>query len=52
MGLFGYTWSVALIIGPGLGVLVFEGNPAALWCSCGVLGLLAAWTITRDHGVP
>lgn len=50
MGMFGYTWSVALLSGPSLGVLVFEKSPVGLWSACGVLGLLAAWIITRRNG--
>lgn len=47
MGMFGYTWSVALLSGPSLGILLFERSPVTLWGICGGLGLLAAWIITR-----
>jgi MFS family permease len=48
MGLFGFTWSTALVCGPAFGLLLFERSPATLWLGCGSLGVLAAWIITRN----
>ena len=45
MGLFGFTWALALVCGPGLGMMVYTHNPRLLWFSCGGLGLLAAMII-------
>jgi hypothetical protein len=47
MGLFGLTWSAALTVGPGLGLWTLSQSPAMLWISCGVLGIVAAWIISR-----
>jgi MFS family permease len=41
-GAFGLTWACGLVIGPALGLKLFAINVAALWCVCGVLGLIAA----------
>lgn len=41
MGLFGFTWSVGLMLGPALGALLYAARPVLLWTLCGVLGLLA-----------
>jgi MFS family permease len=45
MGLFGFTWSAALVCGPGLGVILYGQNPLLLWLTCGGLGLFAALII-------
>src|SRR5438552_7775858 len=42
MGAFGLTWALGLTVGPSLGMALFHYGPAALWLSCGALGLLAA----------
>lgn len=42
MGLLTAAWSLALILGPALGTLVFATSEAALWWGCGVMGVLAA----------
>jgi MFS family permease len=47
MGLFGFTWAFALMIGPGMGMIIFGRNPQALWLACGLVGLLAAWIVSR-----
>lgn len=52
MGTWGLTWSVAFICGPGLGTLLYERSPAALWLSCGWLGLIACLIVLRDTGAP
>jgi len=41
MGISGFTWAVALIISPVLGMKLYESNPAMLWLACGALGVLA-----------
>ena len=46
MGLYGLTWSLAFVCGPGLGLWLFSANPVMLWCLCGLLGILAAAIIS------
>ena len=48
MGANGLVWAAALVIGPGLGMKMFALGPAALWLSCGALGLLAATIILGE----
>lgn len=45
LGVSALTWSVALIIGPGLGMKLFAVNPALYWSACGGAGVIAAWVI-------
>ena len=47
-GVLGFTWALALIIGPNLGMALFARSPALLWILCGVLGALAALIISLD----
>jgi len=42
MGVNGMTWALALITGPFLGMKLLAFSAGVLWCTCGVLGLLAA----------
>jgi len=42
MGCFGLTWTVAQIVGPGLGLALFGASPLAFWLVCGALGLVSA----------
>ena len=49
MGMFGFAWSLALLGGPALGILVYAHSPLALWLGCGGLGWLAAFIILSDH---
>jgi MFS family permease len=48
MGTYGMVWSVAFIFGPSLGMMLFAVSPLALWCGCGLLGLLAAGLILPE----
>ena len=52
MGVLGLAWSLATMIGPGLGVALFESSPAFLWVLCTGLGLLAAWVVGRTKVSP
>jgi len=45
LGVSGLTWSVALILGPGLGMKLFARDPAIYWLSCGAVSLIAAAVI-------
>ena len=42
MGAFGLTWGLALLIGPKLGLAVYEISPDFWWVTCGVLGTIGA----------
>lgn len=42
MGVMGFTWSLALICGPGFGMTLLKFNPTILWLTCGLLGMVAA----------
>ena len=48
MGVYGLTWTVALVVGPALGMSLLAAGPSALWVACAALGVLAAafalWT--------
>ena len=48
MGVYGLVWAAALIIGPALGMKLLALGPAALWLSCGALGLVAATIILGE----
>lgn len=41
-GAWGLTWSLGLMIGPGIGGWLFAVNPVLLWILCGVAGVVAA----------
>jgi MFS family permease len=41
-GTWGLTWSLGLMIGPGIGGWLFTVNPVLLWILCGVAGVVAA----------
>ncbi|TMQ16402.1 MAG: MFS transporter [Deltaproteobacteria bacterium] len=42
MGLYTAMWSLAIVIGPALGTLIFSSSETLLWTGCGVVGALAA----------
>ncbi len=42
LGVSGLTWSLALVLGPGLGMKLFSYNPALYWLSSGVISVIAA----------
>jgi len=55
-GVSGLTWALALIFAPGLGMKIMSYNPAVLWISTGVLGMLSAtiilWPIKAATAAP
>ena len=48
MGAWGFSNSLSLMLGPGLGMMMFAHSPAALWLGCGGLAVLAALTIVTN----
>ena len=42
MGMMVSMWSIAMLIGPVAGTLLYERNPTALWMVCGAIGLVSA----------
>lgn len=46
LGISGLSWSMATIIGPGLGMKLFTAVPGAYWLACAALGLFAAAIIS------
>ena len=45
-GMMGFTWALALVIGPSLGMALFAVNPFALWLACALAGIVAAVLIS------
>lgn len=41
MGIFGTTFSLALLAGPVAGTALFDWSPAGLWYVCGITGVVA-----------
>lgn len=46
MGVYGFSWAMAIVCGPVIGMTLFSINPVLLWTVCGVLGVLAAIIIS------
>jgi MFS family permease len=46
MGVYGFSWAIAIVCGPLIGMTLFSLNPVWLWSVCGVLGLAAALIIS------
>ena len=46
MGVYGFSWAIAVVCGPLLGMTLFSLKPVWLWSICGVLGLTAALIIS------
>ena len=42
MGLWHFTWSAGMLLGPMMGTRIYQQSPAALWSTCLVLGAAAA----------
>lgn len=42
MGAFVLMFSIGMVVGPPLGTILFQHDPAVLWTACGVLGLIGA----------
>jgi MFS family permease len=41
-GLWMLMWSLGMLLGPWIGTLIFQRNPAMLWGTCAVVGLCGA----------
>jgi MFS family permease len=42
MGTYGLTWTLAQVVGPGLGMALFTASPTAFWAAGGALGVASA----------
>lgn len=42
MGAFGLTWGLALLIGPKVGLAIYDLSPDLWWVTCGALGTIGA----------
>ncbi len=51
LGVSGLTWSLALVLGPGLGMKLFTAAPAIYWIACAAMGLFAVAVISRTSGL-
>lgn len=49
MGAYGMVWALAFVCGPSGGLWLFSISPAALWISCGALGMFAAGIILAER---
>lgn len=47
IGALGSSWAAASMVGPLVGLRVFEASPPVLWIGCAVLGILAAVILSR-----
>ncbi len=47
MGVNGFTWALALVFGPSLGMLLYKQSATLLWLTCGLFGLVAAAIMLR-----
>lgn len=46
MGVYGFSWAIAIVCGPLIGMTLFSQNPVMLWVVCGALGIWAATIIS------
>jgi MFS family permease len=46
LGVSALTWSIAAIVGPGLGMKLFSCHATGYWLACGGISLLAAAIIS------
>lgn len=49
MGAFGLTWGFAMVLGPALGLRLFEAGTALVWLMCWGLGISAAMIMLRGE---
>lgn len=48
MGVYGFMWALGLTLGPSAGVQLHARQPLLLWGACGVLGVIAAFTVMKS----
>lgn len=48
MGANGCVWSISMIFGPALGLLLYEGQPMVFWWTCLLVGLASAVVISIE----
>jgi MFS family permease len=52
MGTYGLTWTLAQVVGPGLGMGLFSASPPAFWLVGGGLGIASALIAYQGRGAP
>jgi len=49
MGVYGFMWALGLTLGPSAGVQLHARAPSLLWSACGLLGVIAAFTVMKSE---
>ncbi len=52
MGTYGLTWTLAQVVGPGLGMGLYSASPAAFWLAGGALGIVSAVVAFKGRAAP
>jgi MFS family permease len=52
MGTYGLTWTLAQVIGPGLGMALFASSPSTFWLVGGGLGIASAYIAYAGRTAP
>jgi MFS family permease len=52
MGTYGLTWTLAQVVGPGLGMGLFSASPPAFWLAGGILGIASALIAFQGRSSP
>ncbi len=53
MGLYSFSWTAAMTLGPWLGLLAYaKAGPAWVWAGCGVVGLVTTFAVIRFRTRP
>jgi hypothetical protein len=48
MGLYSLAWTLAMTLGPGIGLLAYaKAGPQILWLACGLVGASSAALLGR-----
>ncbi|HEY1792713.1 MAG TPA: MFS transporter [Opitutaceae bacterium] len=51
MGAYGLTWTVAQVVGPGLGMALFSRSAPVYWAACGAIGIASAALAARASAI-
>ena len=50
MGTYGLTWTLAQVVGPGMGMSLFSSSPASFWLVGAALGFASAIIAFNGRG--